>query len=233
MSFKNPIECRNCGKDIYFDPPGVKGQPWDVETQAPHRCVGGSGFTNSKGKTPIPKPCKFDCGIMIVYDTKEGYYRENSMNGIRHLCENIPKESGQQLLTTPQKGSFEQIAHEPQIHRNPPIEAIKAQNATVPVAAVDLSELLNSLKEQNVILQGISAILSNIADNQDLTNRISKAIRDILNEYKEEVIDTIKKPPMKFESGNIKEPKIVDDDDDNDDVYDEFADTDDKTYSNE
>lgn len=221
---KNPIECRNCGKEIYFDPPGVRGQPWDLETRELHRCVGGSGYTNSKGKPPSSKPCKFECGTMIVYDTKEGYYREGSITGLRHNCSNLTKETtGQQLLTsttTPQRGSLEQIAYQPKLNTSGPTE---------------LGELLSLIRETNALLLGISEQLKKNADNQDLNNRMTRAIRDILQEYKDEVIDTIKKPPMKFESGNniesriIDDDQVVDEDDVNDDIYDEFADVDDKT----
>jgi hypothetical protein len=235
MSLNNPIQCRNCGADIYFDPPGVRGRPFDVETQEYHRCIGGSGSTNSKGKTPVARPCKFDCGTMIVYDTKEGFYHEGNMSGPKHNCANIPKESGQQLLTTPQKGSSEQIAHDTQIHKNIPIETIKANLiGTTAQYNNDLGELLSLIRELNTLQLGISQQLKNIADNQDLNNRMTRAIRDILQEYKDEVIDTIKKPSMKFESGNkIEDPASYEQDNPDDDIYNEFADTDDKTHQDD
>lgn len=229
MSLKNPIQCRNCGGDIYFDPPGVRGRPLDVETGEGHRCVGGSGFTNSKGKTPTAKPCKFECGTMIVYDTKEGYYREGSMNGPRHLCDKIPKDQTT-LLTV----------NTTQVHKNPPIETIKANLVeTQPKYQNnnDLGDLLLLIRELNTLQLGISQQLKNIADNQDVNNRMTRAIRDILQEYKDEVIDTIKKPPsMTFESGTLdKDPITIGDEEeeDHDDIYDEIADVDDKTREND
>jgi hypothetical protein len=232
MSLNNPIKCRNCNGSIYFDPPGVRGRPFDVETGQHHQCIGGSGLTysNKKSQTPTGKPCKFGCGKTLFYDTAAGYYREGSMAGPRHAeCPNFPKDQTtlpvKEIDNSVTAGLLPKTTDKTSFYHTPKIDT------GVPT---ELGELLSLIRELNTLQLGLSKQLKTIADNQDVNNRMTRAIRDILQEYKDEVIDTIKKPPMKFESGKLDALEDnADDDDDDEDVYDEFADVDDKTREND
>ena len=82
------------------------------------------------------------------------------------------------------------------------------------------------VRETNLILQGIASQLQRLLDTAEVTSRYQKATKDILQEYKEEVIDSIKNPKVSFENG--KDPINIDDEPDND-IYDEIADTDDQS----
>ena len=82
------------------------------------------------------------------------------------------------------------------------------------------------VRETNLILQGIAAQLQRLLDTAEVTSRYQKATKDILQEYKEEVIDSIKNPKVSFENG--KDPINIGDEPDND-IYDEIADTDDQS----
>lgn len=114
----------------------------------------------------------------------------------------------------------EQGRTQAQMHKDPP--KTQQQPILSPKTVVEQAENHNTLREICTILQGIAAQLKNIADNQDVANRYAKITKDILQEYKDEVIDTINsKPKIQFESGKLEESDLYDELSDQDDTTDE------------
>lgn len=236
MSLKQPRECNNCGLLIYWDktvPGNPKNRPFDHDNPGNyHRCFG----SDSRGHEPNPKiptapeliSCKFRCGTKIIYDTEDGKYKEGSLGGQEHKCPNLPpgyeNNKPHQQRSYPNTNVHEDLKHlitqqnKLTEHISPPPPTT---NNKPPVR-----QLEDLVKEQNLILQGIAAQLQKMLDTLEVSARYQKASKDILQEYKDEVIDTIKKPPMTFEGGRIA---VGNDDDDGgtEDIYDEIADTDD------
>lgn len=211
MSYNNPIPCRNCEGLIYWDKESGDKRPYDYETEEYHRCMGFQSSAPAPANKVKPIQCKNGCGFTLYYDTKEGYYREGSPEGKKHFpCPNWDKRpttapAGQQTVS--------------QTTTSSPAEPTK-KIPTTGFTDVTTGELI---REQNTILQGIAALLQKIADNQDVANRYARVTKDILQEYKDEVIDSINsKPRLTFENGKIQE-------DGAEDIYDEIADQDDTT----
>lgn len=221
MSYNNPIPCRNCEGLIYWDKESGDKRPYDYETEEYHRCMGFQSAPQKPAASKVkPIQCKNGCGFTLYYDTKEGYYREGSPVGKKHFpCPNWDKRpTGQQQQTTTQ------------VHTIPPAaegtHILKTNLEETQPKHMTFDELANLIKEQNTILQGIAAQLQKIADNQDVANRYARVTKDILQEYKDEVIDSINsKPKLTFENGKIQEEEGTED------IYDEIADQDDTTES--
>ena len=83
MSYDNPINCRNCDELIYWDKSDPSKRPYDADTEDYHRCSA-SPYKPTQS-TPKLIQCKNGCGIQIVYDVTEGYYREGSLTGKKHF----------------------------------------------------------------------------------------------------------------------------------------------------
>ena len=226
MSLKQPRECNNCGLLIYWDktvPGNPKNRPFDVDNPGNyHRCFG----SDSRGHEPNPKiettptliSCKFRCGAKIIYDTEDGKYKEGSLGGPEHKCPNLPPGyENNKPRSFPNTNVHEDITPRPKQVRLPD---------TPPTTITPPKQLEDLIREQNLILQGIAAQLQKMLDTLEISAKYQRASKDILQEYKDEVIDTIKKPPVSFESG-----RLVDDEGETEDIYDEIADQDDKTDS--
>jgi hypothetical protein len=216
MSLEKPRECNNCGSPIYWDrtiPNNPKNRPFDVsEPGTFHRCVG----SDSRGHVPNPKlktaptlmACKFLCGTQIILDTEDGKYKEGDLGGPEHLCPNLPHgydNSKPSYKTTPQKGTLDQIIHEQPKKEEPESTAKK-------------------LSEVATILMGIAEQNKRLADAVDMLNMYVRVIKDNVIEIREETVTNKFPKGVKFETGatpsTLKREA---------DLYDEIADTDDKT----
>ena len=217
MSYDNPINCRNCDELIYWDKSDPSKRPYDADTEDYHRCSA-SPYKPTQS-TPKLIQCKNGCGIQIVYDVTEGYYREGSLTGKKHFpCPMFGKNNKeqQQQINTPTPPPPSKVK-----------EVIMTGNAPRPQQQ-PARQLEDLVRETNLILQGIASQLQRLLDTAEVSSRYQKATKDILQEYKEEVIDSIKNPKVSFENGRDPTTINIDDEPDND-IYDEIADTDDSS----
>lgn len=85
------------------------------------------------------------------------------------------------------------------------------------------ADLIPLMREQLLLLQGIGAQLKNIGDSLDLISRYTKTTSQSVNTMLEDAKE------FKFEKGasDVKHDSVLDENDD--DIYDEVADTDDDT----
>lgn len=210
MSYNQPIDCNNCGNKIYWNK-GDK-RPFDSETEDYHKC---SGFSPSyKGSykpqtSPKPIQCKNGCGIEILYDAKEGYYRENA-TGKRHFpCPAFGNKQQQTAKT-------EYVPNERQTF----IDTTK-QEPVESLTDIERSVIIKSLQEQNTILQGIALQLTKINDILEVSTNYQRATKNMFQEWMDEVKGELnKRTSVSFENGRLLEQEITEE---------ELADVDDES----